>query len=88
MKFYHIHVFYGGIQVSISAMKNDPKFFYTLSRAIYDKLPGIHFTTKLYDYGIILESTAIPNSFLGSTISVVYVNRKLELRVYPETIVV
>ena len=86
MKLYHIHVLCGGIQVSISAMKNDTKFFQTLSKAIYDKLPGVHFMTKVYNYGVILESNNIPDSFLGTTIPFVFMSRKLELQVYPEAL--
>ncbi len=84
MKFYHIHVFFGGVQVSISAVKNDRKFYQTISEAIYKRLAGYHFMIKVYNGGFILESNSLPETFLGSTIPVVYQNRKLELWVYPE----
>lgn len=84
MKHYYIHVVYGGVQVSISAVKHETAFFQALSRAIYDRLVGIHFMTRVCDDGIILESNSIPESFLGTTIPLLYHNRKLELQVYPE----
>lgn len=86
MKFYHIAVFCGGVHVSISAVKHETQFFQALSRAIYAKLAGVHFMTKVYDGGILLESNTIPDSFLGTTLSFLYQNRLIELRVYPETL--
>ena len=84
MKYYYIHVFCGGIQVSISAVKNETAFFQTLSRTIYNRLVGIHFMTRVSNDGVVLESTSIPDSFLGSTIPFTYQSRSLELRVYPQ----
>jgi hypothetical protein len=86
MKFYHINVFYGNVPVSISAVKNNTHFFQALSKALYDKLIGVHFMTKVYDGGVILESDTIPDSFLGTTIPFLYHNRKVELRVYPQAL--
>jgi hypothetical protein len=84
MKYYYIQVFRGGIPVSICAVKNETLFYQELSRAIYNRLSGIHFMTTIYDDGILLESNNIPDSFLGSTIPFVYRNHIVELRVYPQ----
>jgi hypothetical protein len=86
MKYYHLQVFCGGIPVSISAVKNERIFFQTISKLLSDTLVGAMFTMRLHDEGIIVESGNITNKFLGSTIPFVYQNRKLELRVYPETL--
>lgn len=86
MKVYGLTVFCGGIPVSIAAVKNDRHFYQAVSNAVYKSLPGVHFTMNIYENGLILHSTMIPETFLGSTILFVHQNRKLELRVYPETL--
>jgi hypothetical protein len=85
MKCYFLQVFCGGIPVSISAVKNERIFFHTVSRVLHNTLVGAMFTMKIYDGGITVESGNITDKFLESTIPFVYQNRKLELRVYPET---
>lgn len=86
MKLYHLGVFCGGIQVSISAVKNERIFYYTIQKLLNDNLVGAMFSFKLYDGGIVVESGNIADKFLGSVIPFVYQNRRLELRVYPETL--
>lgn len=86
MKLYGLTVFCGGIPVSISAVKNDRHFYQAISNTIYQQTPGVRFTMNIYDNGIIVQSTTVSDTFLGRTLSFVYQNRKLELRVYPETL--
>lgn len=86
MKIYHLAVFCGGIQVSISAVKREKQFFQALSKAVNDRLVGVLFTMNVYDNGVVIESGNISEKFLGSTIPFVYGSRQLELRVYPETL--
>jgi hypothetical protein len=88
MKYYHIQVFCGGIQCSISAVKNERIFFHTISKVLHSTLVGAMFTMKVHDDGVIVESGNITDAFLGTTIPFIYQNRRLELRVYPEAIVV
>ncbi len=88
MKYYHVQVFCGGIQCSISAVKNERIFYQTITKLLHDRLVGALFTMRVYDGGIIIESSNISDAFLGTTIPFVYQNRRLELRVYPEAIVV
>jgi hypothetical protein len=86
MNLYGLTVFCGGIPVSIAAVKNDRHFYHAISNTIYKNLVGVRFTMNVYDNGVVLQSTTIPETFLGSTLPFVYQNRKLELRVYPETL--
>lgn len=86
MPFYHLGVFCGGVEVSISAVRHDKHFLQALSKAVNDKLVGVFFTMNVYDIGVIIKSGNISDKFLGSTIPFVYQNRQLELRVYPETL--
>ena len=86
MAIYHLAVFNQGVQVSISAVKNERTFYYTIQKLLNDTLVGAMFSFKLYDGGIVVESGNISDKFLGSVIPFVYQNRKLELRVYPETL--
>lgn len=83
---YHLTVFCGGIPVSISAVRHDKHFYQAISNAICNKLVGAMFTIKVYDNGVVLDSSPLHESFLGSTLPFVYGNRRLELRVYPETL--
>lgn len=83
---YHIGVFAGGIQVSISAVKNEKHFYYAIQKVLNDTLVGAMFGFKLYDGGVVVESGNISEKFLGSVIPFVYQNRRLELRVYPEAL--
>ena len=83
---YLVQVFNGDIPVSISAVKNERIFFHTISKTLHEKLVGCLFTITLYDVGILVESGNISDKFLGTIIPFVYQNRKLELRVYPETL--
>lgn len=80
----YIQVFYGGIPVSISAVKDEKSFFHTVSHAIYKELSGFHYITKIYSEGIVIEGDTIPERFLGTIIPVIYHNRNLELRVFPK----
>ena len=86
MALYHLGVFCGGIQVSISAVKNDRHLYHAFSKALSERLVGAFFTMKVHDSGIIIESGNISDSFLGMTIPIVYGNRIIELRVYPEKV--
>lgn len=86
MTVYHLSVFCGGVQVSISAVRQERNFNQALSKAVYDRLVGALFTLNIYDGGVIIESSNISDAFLGSTIPFVYGNRNLELRVCPETL--
>lgn len=86
MAIYHLAVYFGGIQVSISAVKNERNFYYTIQKVLNDTLVGAMFSFKLYDGGIVVESGNITDKFLGSVIPFVYQNRRLELRVYPEVL--
>jgi hypothetical protein len=88
MKCYYIQIFFGGVQCSISAVKHERIFYQTISKLLHDKLAGAMFTLRVYDGGIIVESGNISDAFLGTTIPFIYQNRRLELRVYPEAIVV
>lgn len=83
---YHLLVFRGDIPVSISAVKNDRYFSHAVSNAIYKALVGSLYTIKIYDNGIVVDGTNIPERFLGSTIPFVYQNRTVELRVLPYTL--
>jgi hypothetical protein len=87
MKCYYLQVFFGGIPVSISAVKNEKFFFQSVSNAIYKTLPGVHFMIRVYNEGIVLEGDTIPERFLDSVIPFVYQNRKLELRVFPKVFI-
>lgn len=86
MTIYHLAVFAGGIQVSISAVRHEKVFYYTIQKLLNDTLVGAMFSFKLYDGGVVVESGNISNKFLGSVIPFVYQNRILELRVYPEAL--
>lgn len=83
---YFLSVFCGGIPVSISVVRHDRQFYPAVSRALYSHLVSIYFTIQVFDEGIMIESNSIPERFVGSTIPFVFGNRKLELRVYPETL--
>lgn len=86
MTLYHIGVFCGGIQVSISAVRRNKHFFQAISKAINDALVGTLFTMNVYDGGVVVDGSNVSEKFLGSTIPFVYQNRKLELQVYPYTL--
>lgn len=83
---YHLGVFKAGIQVSISAVKNERNFYYTIQKVLNNTLVGAMFSFKLYDGGVVVESGNISDKFLGSVIPFLYQNHVLELRVYPETL--
>lgn len=83
---YHLAVYCGGIPVSISAVRHEKFFNQVISKVLSQTLVGAFFTTRLYDGGIVVESGNISDKFLGSVIPFVYQNRRLELRVYPETL--
>lgn len=83
---YHLGVFKSGVQVSISAVKNERNFYYTIQKVLNNTLVGAMFSFNLYDGGVVVESGNISDKFLGSVIPFVYQNHTLELRVYPETL--
>lgn len=86
MPIYHLAVFKEGVQVSISAVRHERNFYYTIQKVLNETLVGAMFSFKLYDGGVVVESGNISGKFLGIVIPFVYQNRKLELRVYPEVL--
>ena len=81
MKYFQLHVYSAGIEVSLIAVKNDAKFFQAIARGVYKSIPGVQCSVQIGNEGVVIESQSVPEGFLGSVIPFVYLNRPLELRV-------
>jgi hypothetical protein len=82
MKVYTLQIYRNGIPMSLVGVKEERRFFSTLSKAIYSRLPGIEYTTRVCNDGVILESDCIEdNGFLDSEIPFRFMQMNLVLHV-------
>ncbi len=80
MKAYTIQIYRDGIPMSLVGVKQEKQFFWALSKILHNRLPGIDFTSRVCNDGVIVESESIPD-FVGSAIPFQYMNMNLVLLV-------
>jgi len=81
MKYFQLHVYCGGVDVSLIAVKHDRSFRHEISRTLSLHLQGIRYSAHIAEDGIVVQSLSVPDGFLGATLPFFFQNRKLELRV-------
>lgn len=81
MKYFQLHVYCGGIPVSLIAVKHDKLFNQTISRVLYTHLQNVRYSVHIAEDGIVVQSLSLPDGFLGATLPFFLQNRQLELRV-------